>query len=40
MSPSMAIPLGTRPDVYISQPRISPFPTPTMKPGPIRNDHS
>lgn len=36
-SPSIAIPLGTKPDLYIRQPRISPFPTPTTKPGPSAN---
>src|SRR5829696_1743306 len=39
-SPSMAMPRGTRPDRYISQPRISPFPTPTTQPGPSRNVQS
>jgi hypothetical protein len=31
---------GTKPEVYMSHPRIRPFPTPTMTPGPIRNAHS
>src|SRR5918995_1205331 len=39
-SPSRAMSRGTRPDRYISQPRISPFPTPRMKPGPSRNVQS
>src|SRR4029453_7123262 len=38
--PSRAMGRGTRTDRYISQPRISPFPTPTMKPGPSRNVQS
>ena len=40
MSPTIAKRRGTRPDLYIMYPRINPFPTPTMKPGPNRNDHS
>src|SRR4029450_9801681 len=39
-TPSMAMPRGTRPDRYISQPRISPFPTPTTQPGPSRKVQS
>ena len=34
------MPRGTRPERYIRQPRISPFPTPTTKPGPSWNVHS
>jgi hypothetical protein len=40
MSPNIAKPRGTNSDLYMSQPRIRPFPTPTTKPGPRRNDHS
>ena len=38
--PSIAIRRGTRPDRYIRQPRIRPFPTPTTQPGPSRNVQS
>lgn len=31
---------GTRPDRYIRSPSISPFPTPTIQPGPSRNVQS
>ena len=37
MSPNMAKPRGTSPDVYIRYPKINPFPMPTMKPGPRTN---
>ena len=40
MSPSIAMRRGTRPERYISQPSSSPFPKPTMKPGPSRNVQS
>ena len=37
ISPNHAMRRGTRPDLYVKWPRISPFPHGTMKPGPNRN---
>ena len=36
-TPTSAMRRPTRPDRNISQPRISPVPTPSAKPGPSRN---
>src|SRR4051812_4152598 len=40
ISPNIAKPRGTSPEVYIRYPRINPFPMPTMKPGPRTNVQS
>ena len=39
-SPNRAKRGGTKPDLYMSHPRIRPFPMPAKTPGPIRNVHS